>query len=385
MKKYVYLDNAATTYVNAEVLQSMMPYFTTEFGNASSLHNFGREAEKAVARARRQIAKAINAKESEIYFTSGATEANNWILNGMIRNHPSKRALVSAIEHPSVMETCEALRKEGYTIELIEVDPQGIVSMSDLLHKLSRPAALVSIMTANNEVGTIQYLNTVSQMCQKYGVPFHTDAVQALGAVHIDVAGMGIDALSLSSHKIYGPKGVGCLFIRNGLKVDRFMHGGHQERNRRAGTHNVPAIVGFGNAVEITMRDSQINNNRIRVLRDYMIREIETKIPNVYLNGHKSQRLPNCVNFSFSGVEGESLLMMLDLNGVAVSTGSACSSGTLERSYVLDAMGVPVELNQSSIRFSLGRNTTKDDIDYTVTQLLGIVKKLRSMSALRSK
>jgi len=383
--KRIYLDNAATTYVNAEVLQTMMPYFTTEFGNAASIHGFGREAERAVAKARTQIARAIGAKESEIYFTSGGTEANNWIINGMVRNHPSRRVIVSAIEHPSIMDLCNQLEKEGYTVDKVEVDRDGIVSMSDLISKLSRPAALVSIMTANNEMGSIQYINTISQMCKKYGVPFHTDAVQALGSVHIDVKGMEVDALTVSGHKIYGPKGVGVLFIRNGMKVGKFLFGGHQERNRRAGTHNVPAIVGFGKAVEITMRDAQINNTRIRQLRDYMINQIEQNIPNVYLNGHRTQRLANSVNFSFSGVEGESLLMMLDLSGIAVSTGSACSSGTLERSYVLDAMGVPVELNQSSIRFSLGRNTSKDDIDFTVKQLVGIVKKLRSMSAVRAR
>ena len=381
--KRIYLDNAATTSINSEVLQSMMPYLTTEYGNPSSIHSFGRDAEKAIAKARMQIAKAIGAKESEIYFTSGAGEANNWIINGLVRNHPAKRILVSSIEHPSIMETCKQLEKEGYKVEQIAVDKDGIILVSDLLARLSKPAALVSVMVANNEVGTVQYINTISQMCEKRGVPFHTDATQAIGSVHLDVKNMKIDALSLSSHKICGPKGAGALYIRNGLKVDKFLHGGHQERNRRAGSHNVPAIVGFGTAVELTMRDASINNQRIKSLRDYMINKIETSIPYVYLNGHRTQRLPNNINISFSGIEGESLLMMLDLSGIAVSTGSACSSGTLDHSHVLAAMGVPLELNQSSIRFSLGKSTTKQEIDYVVEELQKIVKRLRSMSALK--
>ena len=256
----VYLDNAATTYVSGEVLQTMLPYFTTEYGNASSIHGLGRSAEMALAKARTQIANAIGAKPSEIYFTSGATESDNWILNGMIRNSESRRALVSSIEHPAMIETCKQLQKEGFKIEFIEVDREGIISVSDLIARLARPCALVSVMTANNEVGTIQYINTIANICRERGVPFHTDATQAIGSVMINVKEMNIDALSMSSHKLYGPKGVGALYIRNGLKVDKMIHGGHQERNRRGGTQNVPAIVGFGNAVEITMRDASINN-----------------------------------------------------------------------------------------------------------------------------
>ena len=379
----VYFDNAATTYVSGEVLQVMMPYFTTEYGNSSSLHGFGREAEKALAAARFQIAKAINADPSEIYFTSGATEANNWILRGILGNAKVKRALVSRIEHPSIIELVKKLTEEGYKIEYIEVDRDGVVLVSDLVAKLSKPAALVSIMTANNEVGTIQFLNTVANLAQERGALFHTDATQAIGSVFIDVKEMKVDALSLSSHKIYGPKGIGALYIRKGVRVNKLIYGGGQERGLRSGTVNIPCAVGFGAAVELTMRDASINNQRIKHLRDYMIREIESKIDNVKLNGHRIQRLPNNVNFSFSGVEGESLLMMLDFAGIAVSTGSACSSNSLERSHVLGAMKVADELAQSSIRFTLGRNTTKDDIDYTVEELVKSVKKLRSMSAIR--
>lgn len=381
--KRIYLDNAATTYVSGEVVQAMMPYFTTEYGNPASIHSFGREAEKALAQARLQIAKAINADPSEIYFTSGATEANNWILRGVLSASKIKRALVSRIEHPSIIELCEKLKDEGYQIDYIDVDKDGIISVSDMIAKLAKPAAIVSVMTANNEVGTIQFLNTVANLANERGAIFHTDATQAIGSVFIDVKEMKIDALSLSSHKIYGPKGIGALYIRKGLRVNKLIHGGEQERGMRAGTVNVPAVVGFGAAVELTMRDSSINNNRIKQLRDYMIKEIESKIENSKLNGHRTQRLPNNVNFSFSGVEGESLLMMLDFAGIAVSTGSACSSGSLERSHVLIAMGVPDEIGQSSVRFSLGRNTTKDDIDYCVSELVKVVKKLRSISAIR--
>ena len=383
MKRPVYLDNAATTYVAAEVLQAMLPYFTTEFGNAASAHSFGRSAEKAVQRAREQIAHAIGAEPNEIYFTSGATEANNWVLNGILKASREKRALVSRIEHPSVIEVVKKLKTEGFKIEYVDVDRDGIVSMSDLLAKLAKPTALVSVMTANNEVGTVQFLNTVANMAHKYGALFHTDATQAIGAVQINVKELNIDAMSLSAHKIYGPKGIGALYIKNGINIAPFMLGGHQERGKRAGTTNVAAAVGFGEAVALTMRDAQINNARIKHLRDYFIHEVETKIENAHLNGHRTQRLPNNVNFSFQGIEGESLLTLLDFAGIAASTGSACSSGTLERSHVLIAMGVPDELNQGSIRFTLGRNTTKDDLDFTVAELIKNVKKLRTISAIR--
>lgn len=379
----IYLDNAATTYVAGEVMAAMMPYFTTEYGNCSSLHSFGRAAEKAVSKARVQIAKAINAEPNEIYFTSGATEANNWILNGIMEKTKVKRALISSIEHPSIMEVAKSLTAKGYKVEYIKVDKEGIISVSDMIAKLAKPAAIVSIMTANNEVGTIQFLNTVSNIAKERGALFHTDATQALGALAIDVKAMNIDALSLSAHKIYGPKGIGALYIRNGLDIGKFMKGGHQERNMRGGTVNIPAVVGFGEAVELTVRNASTNNARIKQLRDYLISEIESKIEGARLNGHRLQRLPGNANFSFPGVEGESVLMMLDFAGIAVSTGSACSSGSLERSHVLKGMGVPDEHNQGSIRFSLGRNTTKEDVDFTVTELVKIIKKLRSMSAIR--
>ena len=380
-KRNVYLDNAATTYVCGEALQAMMPYFTNEFGNAASIHEFGRNAEKALQEARAQVAKTINAEPDEIYFTSGATEANNWVLRSLAMSHPSKRVIVSAIEHPSIIDTCECLAKQGCKIEHVKVDREGIIVVSDLIAKLSKPAAVVSIMTANNEVGTIQYLNTIANLCRERGVLFHTDATQAISHVFIDVKGMNIDALSLSAHKIYGPKGVGALFIKNGVKVDKFMRGGHQERNLRGGTSNVPACVGFGVAAQVAMRDSAINNARIKSLRDYMIMQIETRIPNVKLNGHRNQRLHGNVNFSVRGVEGEAIVMMLDMAGVASSTGSACTSKTLQKSHVLNAMGVPAELINGSVRFSLGRSTTKADVDFAISTLESTVKKLRGFSA----
>ena len=381
-KRNVYLDNAATTYVCGEALQAMMPYFTADFGNSSSAHAFGRNAEMALAQAREQVARLINADPEEIYFTSCATEANNWVLRSAALSHPSKRIIVSCIEHPSIIDTCEGLKKQGCKVEYVKVDRDGIINVSDFIAKLAKPAAIVSIMTANNEVGTIQYLNTIANLCRERGIMFHTDATQAISSVFIDVKEMNIDALSMSAHKIYGPKGVGALYIKNGVKIDKFMRGGHQEKNLRAGTTNVPGVVGFGVAAAVAIRDSAINNARIKSLRDYMIMQIEQRIPGTRLNGHRNQRLPNNINFSFSGVEGESILMLLDFEGIAVSTGSACSTGTLTRSYVLTAMGVPDDLINGSIRFTLGRNTTKADIDYTVAVLEKAVKKLRGISAI---
>jgi len=382
-EKRIYLDSAATTYVSGDVIQAMMPYFTTEYGNPASLHSYGREAEKALAKARAQVAAAINADPSEIYFTSGATESNNWLVRGVLSTNQVKRALVSKIEHPSIINLCKRLAEEGYKIEYIDVDSSGVVSASDLISKLSKPAALVSVMTANNEVGTIQFIKTLANIANERGALFHTDATQAIGSVAIDVKEMKIDALSLSGHKIYGPKGIGALYIRKGVDVGVFLYGGEQERGKRSGTVNIPGVVGLGAAIEITMRDAAANNIRMKQLRDFMIKEIESKIDGATLNGHRVQRLPNNINFSFRGVEGESLLMTLDMAGISVSTGSACSSGSLERSHVLLAMGVPDELAQSSVRITLTRSTTKEDIEYCVSQLIKTVKRLRSMSAFR--
>lgn len=363
---------------------AMQPYFLTNYGNASAVYSMGRVAEEGMYNARCQIAKLINARPDEIFFTAGATESNNWLLKGIVEYSKTKRILVSEIEHASIMETAKWLESKGCEVEYIKVNEEGIISIPDLVAKLARPAALVSVMAANNEVGTIQYINTIAKICKERGAYFHTDATQAIGVVEIDVKGMDIDALSMSAHKIYGPKGIGALYIKNGTPVATFMHGGHQEKGRRAGTSNHPLAVGFGKAAEVTMRDSNITNNRIKGLRDYFIRECEARIPNVKLNGHRTQRLANNINFSFAGIEGESILMLFDLEGICVSTGSACNSGSLEHSHVLSAMGVSDELINGSIRFSLGRSTTKEDLDYVLEKLVKIVKRLRGISALRS-
>jgi cysteine desulfurase len=382
MNKQIYLDNAATTYTAGEVFSAMQPYFLSAFGNASSSHSMGRTAEEALYNARVQVAKIINADPDEIYFTSGATEANNWFIKGVVEMSKIKRVLVSEIEHSCIMETAKWLEKQGVAVEYIRVDETGIISIPDLISKLSKPACLVSVMTANNEMGTVQYINTIAKICAEKGVYFHTDATQAIGCVDINVKEMNITGLSMSAHKLYGPKGIGALFIKKGARVATFMHGGHQERGKRAGTSNTPGAVGFGKAVEICMRDGNINNNRIRSLRDYFIREVTNRIPAVKLNGHPTQRLANNVNFSFEGIEGESILTLLDMEGIFVSTGSACNSGSLEHSYVLTAMGVPDEMINGSVRFTLGRATTKEDIDYTLEKLAEVVKKLRKISAL---
>ena len=371
LSKEIYLDNAATTYCNGEVFYAMQPYFITNYGNPNSLHRIGYLAREAVENARASIAKIINADPDEIYFTSGATESNNWAIKGIVSASPIKRIIISAIEHPSITESARWLI--------------GIISIPDLLAKLSKPACLVSVMTANHEVGTVQYINTIANICSQNNVYFHTDATQALESVHIDVKEMNITALSLSGHKIYGPNGVGALYIKRGTRIDTFMHGGHQEKGMRGGTYNLPAIVGLGKAVEICMRDGNANNARMKQLRDYFIKEVEAKIPGVKLNGHRTQRLSNNVNFSFRGVTGESVIAMLDAMGVCASTGTASTSEVLSYSYVLQAIGVGKDYINGAVRFTLGRATTKEDLDYTVNCLITILKKLRTVSPINLK
>ncbi len=383
--KEIYLDNAATTYCNGEVFYAMQPYFITNYGNPNSVHQSGYAAREAVEKARASIAKIINADPDEIYFTSGATESNNWAIKGIVWASPIKRILVSEIEHPSIIKSARWLAEHGVEVEYIKVDENGIISISDLLSKLSKPACLVSVMTANHEVGTVQYINTIANICSKNNVYFHTDATQALESVSINVKEMNITALSLSGHKIYGPKGVGAIYIKRGTPIDVFMHGGHQENGMRGGTYNLPAIVGLGKAVEICMRDGNTNNTRMKQLRDYFIKEVEAKIPGVKLNGHRNQRLSNNINFSFRGVIGESVTAMLDTMGVRVSTGTASTSEQLRRSYVLQAIGVSDEYIYGAVRFTLGRATTKEDLDYTINCLTTVVKKLRTLSPVNIK
>jgi len=384
MKK-IYLDNSATTAISSEVLNEMMPYFVKFYGNAGSVHTFGQEAKNALDIARNQIAKAIKAQPNEIYFTSGATESNNWALKGLAEAYSAhgKHIITSQIEHPSVLETCKYLEQQGFRVTYLPVDKNGMVSIADLLHEISDDTILVSIMSANNEIGTIQNIKAIAQTVKEKGILFHTDAVQALGAVPLNVKEMQIDAMTISGHKIYGPKGIGALYVRNGVQIATFMHGGEQELGKRAGTENVPGAVGLGKACEIASRDIMINTKKIKHIREYFIKKVFEEIPYVKLNGHPIQRLPNNANISFGMVDGEAVLMMLDLEGIAVSMGSACTTGSLEPSHVLMAMGLSQELAKGTIRFSFSKSTTEEDIDFVVEKLKEIVEKLRAMSPLR--
>lgn len=388
MERKVYLDSASTTYVNGEVLKEMMPMFNTNFGNSSSLHSVGREALSKVDEARIKIAKAINATPSEIYFTSGGTEANNWAIKGLAYANRDKgnHIITSKIEHHSVLDACKDLENEGFKVTYLDCDETGMVKLSELMHYMDDDTILVSIMTANNEVGTIQALKAIAQTCkEKENVIFHTDCVQAFSHINIDVEEIGIDALTISSHKIYGPKGAGCLYVKKGIKINNLIVGGNQERGKRGGTLNVPAIVGFGKAVELATRDMHTVNLKLRNLRDYLQNKITEKIPGARFNGHAFQRLPQILSMSFDCVDGESLLTMLDMEGICVSTGSACTSGSIEPSYVLKAMGVKPESISGTIRFSLSKATTKEDLDYTVDKLAKIVERLREISPLQLK
>ena len=385
----IYLDNSATTYTDPRVLEEMLPYFTDVFGNASSQHFLGRQALKAVDEARAKIAKAIGAKPSEIYFTSGGTESDNWAIKGIAyaRADKGKHIITSCIEHPAVMKTCESLEKQGYEVTYLPVNNEGIISLDDLQKAIRQDTILITIMTANNEMGAIQPFREIGEIAKSKGIVFHTDAVQAVGNVPIDVVKDNIDLLSMSGHKFYGPKGVGVLYKRNGLKITRFMDGGEQERNLRASTINTPAIVGMGKAIEIAVEDMQKNNKHISEIRDYFVKEVIANIDEIYYNGPKDnfKRLPSNANFSFKYIEGESILMHLDMAGIAVSSGSACSSGSLEPSYVLLSIGVPIEVAHGSIRFSFGKNNTLEEAKYTVEILTKTVDKLRKMSPLYNK
>ena len=381
----VYLDNSATTALDKEVLNAMLPYFTETFGNPSSLHAYGRNALKAVDEARDSIAKSIGAKSNEIYFTSGGSESDNWALKGVIGATKAKRKhiITSQIEHPAIMDTLDYLRaKEGVEVTYLPVDKDGRVSVQDLKEAVTDDTVLVSVMFANNEMGAVQPIAEIGAFCKEEGIIFHTDAVQAMDSQAIDVNALNIDLLSMSAHKFHGPKGIGALYIRSGVKLDRLISGGHQERRMRAGTTDTPLIVGMARALEIAVRDREENNKRISALRDSFVKKVLAEIPFTYLNGGMDNRLPNNANISFEYVEGESILITLDLAGIAVSSGSACSSGSLEPSHVILALGVKEELAHSSIRFSLGKDTTQEEMDYTFDVLKASVERLRSMSPL---
>ena len=382
--KRVYMDNAATTALRRDVLDAMMPYLTDIYGNPSSLHYFGQEAHKAVENARHQVASALNAEDNEIVFTGCGTEADNMALKGIAEKYQSKgkHIITSSVEHHAILHTCEYLEKHGFEVTYLPVDEYGMVKAEQVRDAIRSDTILVSIMFANNEVGTIMPIKEIGAVCREKGVFFHTDAVQAVGHVAIDVKAMNIDLLSLSAHKLHGPKGVGALYIRKGIVVPPLLHGGAQERRKRAGTENVAGIVGLGKAIEIACSDIEGTSKRMCYLRDKLINGIEASIPEVKLNGHRTERLPGNVNFSIKYIEGESILLMLDINGIAASSGSACTSGSLDPSHVLLAMGMPHETAHGSLRLTLGDDTTEDDIDYVLEVLPEIVVTLRKMSPL---
>ena len=382
----VYMDNAATTALNKEVLDAMMPYLTDIYGNPSSLHTFGQEAHKAVADAREKVARALNAAdaEKEIIFTGCGTESDNMVLRGIAErlSKKGKHIITTAVEHHAVLYTCRYLEKQGFEVTYLPVDEFGRVTAEQVREAIRPDTILVSVMFGNNEIGTLMPIAEIGAICRERGVLFHTDAVQAVGHVHIDVQAMNIDMLSLSAHKFHGPKGVGALYVRKGILLPSLLIGGAQERNRRAGTENVAGIVGLGKAIELACSSIDETSARMTRLRDKLIAGIEARIPKVRLNGHRTERLPGNVNFSIKYIEGESILLMLDLNGIAASSGSACTSGSLDPSHVLLAIGLPHEIAHGSVRLTLGDDTTEEDVDYVLDVLPRIVARLREMSPL---
>ena len=376
----IYLDNAATTAVSPAVMEAMLPYFTQVYGNASSIHGFGREAKRAIENARRQVVKALHAAApQEIYFTAGGTESDNWAIKGAALAHPGGHIITTAIEHHAVLHTCQWLEKHGYDVTYLPVDEYGRVTAAQVEKALREDTILVSVMAANNEVGTIQPIAEIGKLCRARGVLFHTDAVQAIGAIPIDVQAMSIDLLSLSAHKLHGPKGTGALYVRKGVKIDSLIHGGAQERGFRAGTENLPGIVGLGKAIEIACANLDDNAARMTALRQRLIDGLRTRVSDTRLNGHPTERLPGNANLSFDKVEGEALLLRLDLMGVAGSSGSACTSGTLDPSHVLMALGLTQAQANGALRLTIGTDTTAEEIDAVLDILPPIVEDLRRM------
>ena len=378
----IYLDNAATTAVRPEVLDAMLPYFSKAYGNPSSIHSIGREAKIAVETARRQVAAAIGAQPQEIYFTAGGSESDNWALRGIADVTQGKHIITSAVEHHAILHTCEYLETKGYRITYLPVDEYGRVNPQDVKAAITDDTILITIMTANNEIGTLEPIAEIAAIAKDAGITFHTDAVQAVGAIPIDVNTLGVDMLSMSAHKFNGPKGIGALYIRKGLRISPLIFGGAQERKMRAGTENLASIVGFGKAIELANAELDAHAEKLSRLRDKLINGVFEAIPDVRLNGHPIDRLPNNFNMCFRFIEGESLLMRLDLAGIEGSSGSACTSGSLDPSHVLLAIGLPHEIAHGSLRLTLGNDTTEEDIDYVLTKLPGIVQTLRDMSPL---
>lgn len=384
MKEFVYLDNAATTKVRPEVVEAMLPYFTEIYGNASAVYDFGQKCKQAIEDARETIGSSIGTRASNIYFTAGGSESDNWALKGVaeVYKDKGKHIITTKIEHHAILHTCAYLEQQGYEVTYLDVDADGLVSLEDVKKAIRPDTILISVMFANNEIGTIEPIEEIGAIAHEHGILFHTDAVQAYAQVPIDVEKMHIDLLSASGHKLNGPKGIGFLYIRQGLKLKSFIHGGAQERKRRAGTENVPGIVGLGKAVEIAMATMDERIKKESELRDYLIARIEDEIPFAKLNGHRVKRLPNNINFCFRFIEGESMLIMLDMAGICGSSGSACTSGSLDPSHVLLAIGLPHEIAHGSLRLTLSDEITKDQLDYVVDHLKEIVAKLRSMSPL---
>lgn len=382
--KSMYFDNAATTRLDDEVLQEMLPYLKENYGNASSIYKLGRESRKAVEESREKISKVLNCKPNEIYFTAGGSESDNTAIKGIAKANKKKgnHIITSKIEHPAVLETCKQLEKEGFEITYISVDENGIVDLEELKKSIKPTTILITIMFANNEIGTIQPIEEIGEIAKGSNIYFHTDAVQAVGNAKIDVQKLNIDSLSLSGHKIYGPKGIGALYVKTGVKFEKFIDGGHQERNKRAGTENVAGIVGIGKSIELAYENLNEHNKKIKELRDYYVEQVKEKIPYIKINGDMEKRLPGNCNISFRFIEGEGLLLNLDLKGICASSGSACTSGSLDPSHVLLAIGLPHEIAHGSLRISIGKYNTKEEIDYLVENLVEIVNRLREMSPL---
>lgn len=384
MNKLIYLDHAATTAVRPEVVDTMLPYFTERFGNPSSIYGFAAKNKEAINNSRDIIANAIGAKSEEIYFTGSGSEADNWALKATAEayRNKGKHIITSKIEHHAILHTCDYLETQGYEITYLDVDDKGLVRIDELKSVIREDTILVSVMFANNEIGTIEPIAEIGKIAHEYGALFHTDAVQAFGQVPVNVDEMNIDMLSASGHKLNGPKGVGFLYIRKGLRLRSFIHGGQQERGRRAGTENVPGIVGFGKATELAISSMEARIKKETELRNYLIKRLTTEIPYTRLNGHETKRLPNNINLSFQFVEGESILIMLDMAGICASSGSACTSGSLDPSHVLLAIGLPHEIAHGSLRLTLGYENTKEEMDYVADNVKRIIENLRNMSPL---
>lgn len=376
----LYFDNGATTKVKEDVVKEMLPYFSQEYGNSSSSYSLGRESKKAINEARKKVADLIGAHAKEIYFTSSGTESDNTALKGFsfANRQKGNHIITTKIEHPAILESCKALEKQGFRVTYLNVDKDGIVNLQELRKSINKQTILISIMFANNEIGTIQPIREIAKIAKANNIVFHTDSVQAVGNIEINVEQMGIDMLSLSAHKFNGPKGIGALYVRDGIKFDRYMDGGHQEKNKRAGTENVAGIVGLGKAAEIAKENLEEHIKYIQNLREYYIQQIEQNIPEAKLNGSREKRLPGNANFSFKGVDGSALLYELDLNGICVSTGSACSSGETAPSHVLSSIGLAEEWSNGTIRATFGDDNTKEDVDFLVKELKKSINKFRN-------